>query len=390
MDAVKRVDDYYTANPEKGKAGVCKAYNDFRDVLARADIDAVCVATPDHWHAIITVAAMKAGKDVYCEKPLTYNIQEAIAVMETAKRTGRVLQTGAMQRSGFEFLTAAELVRNGCIGKITHVDCNFGGPSRPHVDPAADIPMEPGLDFDLWCGGAPLVKYSDKLAPRGVHTFFPMVWRMDDLFGSGYCGDWGAHHLDIAQWGLDMDGSGPVKVIKAERSDADKANVELGGRAQSGVVLEFANGVKLKHNPFSLFGTVFYGTEGTVSVNRGKFEMLSGKELVSRFTKKEDGGSLEGALAKARKAFLTDSAYKTKLYKTKGGHPADFLACVRSRLLPCSSAEVGGRAAVLCHLFNLSYVHDASFDWDPKRLRFANKTGDAKWLSREYRGAWTI
>ena len=389
-DGVKRVDDFYAANPEKGKAGVCKGYNDFREVLAREDIDAVCVATPDHWHAIITVAAMRAGKDVYCEKPLTYNIQEAVAVMDTAKRTRRILQTGAMQRSSFEFLTAAELVRNGCIGKITQVDCNFGGPSRPHVDPKEEVPLEPGLDFDLWCGGAPLVKYNDKLAPRGVHNFFPMVWRMDDLFGSGYCGDWGAHHLDIAQWGLDMDHSGPVKVVKAQRTDADQANVELGGRAQSGVVLEFANGVTLKHNPFSTFGTVFYGSEGTISVNRGKFEMRHGSELVSRFTVKEDGGSLDGALAKARKAFLTDSTYKTRLYKTKGGHPADFVACVKSRQRPCSNEDVGGRAAILCHLCNLSYVHDASFEWDPKRLRFAGKTGDPKWLSREYRGAWSL
>ena len=390
MDAVKRVDDYYAANPDKGKVGVCKGYSDFREVLARPDIDAVCVATPDHWHAIITIAAMKAGKDVYCEKPLTYNIQEAVAVMETAHRTHRILQTGAMQRSSFEFLTAAELVRNGCIGKITGVDCNFGGPSRPHVDPTNDIPMEPGLDWNMWCGGAPLVKYNDQLSPRGVHNFFPMVWRMDDLFGAGFCGDWGAHHLDIAQWGLGMDDSGPVKVTKCDPTAAEKANVEQGGRAQSGVVLEFANGVKLTHKPFSEFGTVFYGTEGTISVNRGKFEMLRGKELFSRFTKQEDGGSLEGALVKARKEFLTDSTYKTKLYKTKGGHPGDFLSSVRSRQRACSNEDVGGRAAVLCHLCNMSYVHAASFDWDPAKLRFANGTGDKKWLSREYRGGWKI
>jgi predicted dehydrogenase len=391
-DGVKRVDAFYKGHPDKGVPGNCKAYGDFREVIARKDVDLVCVATPDHWHAYITIAAMKAGKDVYCEKPLTYTINEALAVMEAAKKYNRILQTGAMQRSSFEFLTAAELVRNGCIGKITHVDCNFGGPSRPHFDPKEDIPMEPGLDFDLWCGGAPLVKYNDKLSPRGVHNFFPMVWRMDDLFGSGYCGDWGAHHLDIAQWGLDMDASGPVKVTKAERSEKDKANVELGGRAQSGVVLEFAGGIKLKHNPFSTFGTVFYGTDGVVSVNRGKFEMTHGNELVSRFTKKEDGGSLEGALAKARKAFLTESAYKTKLYKTKGGHPADFVACAKSRQPACSNAEVGGRAAILCHLCNTSYVRDASFDWDPLKNTFANGTGNANWLVREggYRGGWDV
>ncbi len=391
-DGVKRVDEFYKGNPDKGTPGNCKAYSDFREVIARKDIDLVCVATPDHWHAYITIAALRSGKDVYCEKPLTYTIHEAVAVMEATKKYNRILQTGAMQRSSFEFLTAAELVRNGCIGKVTRVDCNFGGPSRPHADPKEEIPMEPGLDFDMWCGGAPLVKYNDKLAPRGVHTFFPMVWRMDDLFGSGYCGDWGAHHLDIAQWGLDMDNSGPVKVIKAERTDKDKANAELGGRAQSGVVLEFANGVQLKHNPFSTFGTVFYGTEGTVSVNRGKFEMQHGKELICSYVKKEDSGSLEGALAKARKAFLTDSAYKTKLYKTKGGHPADFVACAKSRQRACSNEDIGGRSAVLCHLCNMSYVRDAGFGWDPVKNTFAAGTGNPGWLVREggYRNKWDV
>lgn len=391
-DGVKRVDDFYKNHADKGTPGNCKDYADFREVLERKDISLVCVATPDHWHAYITIAAMRSGKDVYCEKPLTYTINEAVAVMQAAKKYKRILQTGAMQRSSFEFLTAAELVRNGCIGKITHVDCNFGGPSRPHVDPKNEIPMEPGLDFDMWCGGAPLVKYNDQLAPRGVHNFFPMVWRMDDLFGSGYCGDWGAHHLDIAQWGLDMDNSGPVKVIKAERSEQDKANVEQGGRAQAGAVLEFANGIKLKHNPFSSFGTVFYGTDGVVSVNRGKFEMKLGNELVARYAEKEDAGSLEGALAKARKTCLTDSVYKTKLYKTKGGHPADFVECAKSRQRACSNEDIGGRAAILCHLFNMSYVRDASFGWDPAKNIFAKGTGNPGWLTREggYRNKWDV
>lgn len=391
-DGVKRVDNFYTDHADKGTPGNCKAYSDFREVLQRKDIDLVCVATPDHWHAYICIEAMKAGKDVYCEKPLTYTINEAVAVINAAKKYDRILQTGAMQRSDFEFRTAAELVRNGAIGKITKVDCNFGGPSRPHFDPTEEIPMEPGLDFDMWCGGAPLVKYNDQLAPRGVHDFYPMVWRMDDLFGSGYCGDWGAHHLDIAQWGLGMDESGPVKVYKATPSAEEKANAAYGGQAQSGVVLEFADGVKLTHKPFADFGTVFYGTEGVVSVNRGKFEMKRGNDLVARFTKEADGGSLEGALTKARQAFLTDTTYKTKLYKTQGGHPADFVACAKSRKSACSNEVVGGRAAILCHLCNISYVRDAGFDWDPVKNSFANGTGNAGWLTREggYRGQWSV
>jgi len=137
---------------------------------------------------------------------------------------------------------------------------------------------------------------------------------------------------------------------------------------------------------------VFYGTEGTISVNRGKFEMMRGTEMISKFTKKEDGGSLEGALAKARKAFLTESTYKTKLYKTKGGHPADFVKCAQSREPACSNEEVGGRAAILCHLCNMSYVRDASFAWDPVKNTFAKGTGDANWLVREggYRNKWSV
>ncbi|MBQ9431424.1 MAG: Gfo/Idh/MocA family oxidoreductase [Kiritimatiellae bacterium] len=412
-DARKRVDDYYSRNPGKGTPGNCRMYRDFREVIARDDIDMVCIATPDHWHSYITIAAIKSGKDVYCEKPLTYNIAEAKAVMKAvADSRGGILQTGAMQRSAFEFRTAAELVRNGCIGKVTHVDCNFGGPSRPHRDyenpnnPAEGLP-NPDVDFDMWCGGAPLVKYSDRLAPRGVNNFFPMFWRMDDLFGSGYCGDWGAHHLDIAQWGLGMDDSGPVKVIKS--TSEIPSDPILGGRRQEGVQLVFADGAILRHNPFSTWGTVFYGTEGIVAVNRGKFAMwhdkactpddtvreaiqkgtFDGARKVAFYTRKEDGGSCEGAATAARREFLKEA--KIQLYQTKGGHPADLVKCFKTREKPCSNEIVGGRAAVLCHLCNLSYVRDVSFDWNPEINTFANGTGDAKWLVRpEYRNGWKV
>ncbi len=380
-DALRRVDAFYTKNPERGKPGNCKAYNDYREILARKDIDVVCIATPDHWHAIMTIETLRAGKDVYCEKPLTYNVAEAVAVMQVAKETGRIIQTGAMQRSGVEFRTAAELVRNGVIGKVKTVDCMFGGPSKPHTDPAQEQAMEPGLDWDRWCGPAPLVKYNPELSPRGVHDFFPMVWRMDDLFGTGYCGDWGAHHLDIAQWGLDMDSSGPVKMIKADRKDSNK-------RSQSGAQMIFADGVVLTHKPFGEFGAVFSGTDGVVSVNRDKFEIIRDGQVFSRFSKKEDGGSLESAVQKARKEFLKDA--KVKLYATKGGHLEDFVACCKSRQQPCSPAEVGARSAILCQLFNTSYVEDAGFDWDPVRNIFANGTGNPAWRTRNYRDGYTL
>ena len=219
-DALRRVKEYYENRTDLGiPKDACRAERDFRKVLDDPSIDMVCIATPDHWHAYMVVEAMKRGKDVYCEKPLTYSVDEARVIVEVAKRTGRILQTGAMQRSGFEFFTACEMVRNGVIGKVEYVENQFGGPAcprRPYKDfkkwreEGAD---NPDCDFKMWIGPAPDVPYSDELAPRGVHNFFPGFWREDDFFGSGGCGDWGAHHMDVTQWGMNHDGTGPVKVI---------------------------------------------------------------------------------------------------------------------------------------------------------------------------------
>ena len=172
-NARKKVDDFYNRYPDKGTAG-CKAYNDYKELLARKDIDAVCIATPDHWHTIITIDALRSGKDVYCEKPLTHNVNESLAVMKEVDLQGRVLQNGSMQRSMSEFRVACELAQNGVIGKIDRIECSFGGPGRP-----CDLPkenMEPGLDWDRWQGPAPVREYSSVLSPRGIHNHFP-DWR---------------------------------------------------------------------------------------------------------------------------------------------------------------------------------------------------------------------
>ena len=195
--ARQKVDEHYAALPATGRPG-CAAYDDFRELLDREDIDVVCIATPDHWHAIITLAALRAGKDVYCEKPLTHNIHEAIEVMKAVDANGRVLQTGSMQRSMKEFRVACELVRNGAIGKVERILCSFGDPAVPCDLP--EEPMEFGLDWDMWLGPAPMRAYSSVLSPRGLHDHFP-DWRLYREYGGGMVTDWGAHHLDIAQWG---------------------------------------------------------------------------------------------------------------------------------------------------------------------------------------------
>ena len=369
--ALHTVRNFYAERTESGGAD-CAAYTDYRELLARDDIDAVCIATPDHWHTIIALAALRAGKDVYCEKPLTHNIHEAVELMRAVEAQNRVLQTGSMQRSMPEFRVACELVRNGVIGKVDRIACSFGDPGRPCDLPAEEL--EPGLDWDFWLGPAPVRPYSSVLSPRGVHGHFP-DWRNYWEYGGGMVTDWGAHHLDIAQWGLGMDESGPVEVLPAPE----------GTRARRGVRLVYANGVTVTHQDG--FGVHFHGDAGEVQVNRGRFVFTHEGREVARFTQREDGGSLEGALATAEKAFLRDAP--VRLYRSHS-HPADFLACVKQRQKPNTHEGVGGRSAICCHLMNLAYRYGQRIAWDPAGNRFAGGTGDPAWLTREYRQPWTV
>jgi predicted dehydrogenase len=371
--AKQRVDEYYarTASPGAKSSG-CAAYNDFRELLARPDIDAVCIATPDHWHAYMTIAALRAGKDVYCEKPLTHNIHEAIAVMKAVTEHQRVLQTGSHQRSMNEFRIACELVRNGVIGKIERVECSFGGPPVPCDLP--EEPLEPGLDWDLWLGPAPVRPYNSILSPRGLPQGYP-AWRNYSEYGGGKVADWGAHHLDIAQWGLGMDASGPVQALPPDQSGAT-----------IGAKLVYANGVTVHH--VNGYGVDFLGTNGRVRVKRGAFIFeRDGKTFASYRGREEEDTSLAHQLRIAREAYLQDA--KVKLYHSEN-HISDFLQCVQSRKAPITNEQIGGRSAICCHLMNLTYSHRQAIKWDPAQLAFAPGSGDAKWLTRDYRSPWQV
>ena len=181
VDKTRREDSKEAVDKKYGNTD-CKALNDFREITESKDFDAVCIATPDHWHAYITISALSHGKDVYCEKPLTHNIHEAVAVVEATRKNNRILQTGSMQRSMQEFRVAAELVRNGVIGKVKTIGIDIGDPATPNANPKED--MEPGLDWDRWCGPGPLAPYSSVLSPRGRHHHFP-AWRMTREYGGG-------------------------------------------------------------------------------------------------------------------------------------------------------------------------------------------------------------
>jgi predicted dehydrogenase len=345
----KIVDDFYSAKGNK-EVKACAEYKEFPELIVRQDIDAVVIATPDHWHAYIAIAACNAGKDVYCEKPLSLTIHEARAMVNAVRKNNRVFQTGSMQRSSSEFRKACELVRNGRIGKIKQVIVDVGPPSAP-----CDLPeetLEPGLNWDLWQGPAPQRPYNSVLSPRGVHTHFPN-WRSYREYSGGMMTDWGAHHFDIAQWGLGMDESGPVEIIPPEDPKATR-----------GVRYLYANGVEMIHGDSG--GVLFIGTEGKILVNRGKFEA----------TPKELG-----------EAPLGDKAIR--LYNSYS-HTKDFLTCMRSRKKPICDVEIGCRSVTVCHLGNLAYWNHRRLKWDPVKERFIGDEEANQWLDRPKRGPWKV
>ncbi len=425
-DAKARVDARY------GDAA-CRAVADFREIVRDPAVDVVSISTPDHWHAYIAVEAMKAGKDVFCEKPLTFSVAEARTVMEVQRRTGRVFQTNAWQRSWDLFWTAAMIVRNERLGKIRYVDANYGGagskrggPSHPvrffdePKNAAAEGAPNPNVDWDMWLGPAKWRPYSDQLAPRGVHAFFPMFWRFDDEFGTGYNGDWGAHHLDIAQWGMDMDEGGPYRIIRSD--EPYSADLFHGGRRQFGMKMLFRKpygDIELYHGPFGVWGTVFYCDNGIVAVNRGKIAVWEGTGLMKPTaevrkalqdvsfmpgrivaesvgkdygtdTKIKKDDKLKEAVKVLNEKYALASA-KVQLFKAKNGHLGDFIESCYTRAPTISPSSVGGRTAILCCLCNMSYVYDTGFDWDPQANAFANGTGKGISLARDAaRNGWEV
>lgn len=349
----------------------CKAYEDFRELIARKDIDAVCIATPDHWHAIQTIAALDSGKDVYCEKPLTHNVHESVEVMKAVKRNKRVLQTGSMQRSSREFRIACELVRNGVIGEVKRTAVNIGGPGKP-----CDLKTEkdePGLDWDMWIGPGPMRGYSSVLSPRGVHGHFPN-WRNYKEYGGGMVCDWGAHMIDIIQWGLNKDSSGPVATIPAKDP-----------KAMKGAQLVYAGDIHMMHGEG--LGASFYGTDGRVECHRGLLGLWKGDKLIAGKSSRNDKSvDLNKELDRIESEILKDA--KVKLYNSKS-HVPNFLYAMNTRKRPITNEIVGARTSIACHLLNQTYYNQEAIAWNPQKNTFA-KGGDPKWLTRNYRGEWKV
>jgi predicted dehydrogenase len=357
VDSIKReharklAEEFYADRAGSGQHRGITAFHDFRELLQRPGIDAVVIATPDHWHAIPAIEAAKAGKDIYCEKPLANSIGESRGMAEAARRYGRVFQTGSMQRSDERFRFACELVRNGYIGRIKKVTVNVGGPpTEAHALPAEPLPDH--LDWDFWVGPAPWRPYTPVLAPPMEETGWAR-WRYYWDFGGGGMTDWGAHHFDIAQWGLGMDAGGPVEILPPD----DKEVRVLTYRYSNGVVMTREGGVN---------GILFSGSEGEVEVNRGYLKTRPEK-LASGRLRPDD----------------------THLYRS-GNHLTDWLKCIRTRSKPICDVEIGCRSVTVCHLGNIAYILERPLRWDPATERFQDDEAANRLIGRPYRSPWRL
>ncbi|MDT8301562.1 MAG: Gfo/Idh/MocA family oxidoreductase [Sedimentisphaerales bacterium] len=356
--ARKLVNDYYG---QKKRSGVYKgtdAYNDFRDLLARDDIDAVSVTTPDHWHAIPTILAARSGKHIYCQKPLSLTIAEGRAMVEAVRRYGVILQTGSQHRSKQRMRFACELVRNGRIGRVKRVLTSLGRHGlRFDLDTWHPTPVPDGFDYDLWLGPAPL-------APHQEHRCF-YTFRFVQDYSGGETTNTGAHKFDIVQWGLGTERTGPVE-IEDLGSEFPKTGLfdtvsRIHFRAR------YANGVELICTPSGTGGAVrFEGTEGWVHMDWNSFR-----------THPE---SLMDTVIGPNEIHLYESS----------DHKRNFLDCIKSGQDPIAPVEVGHRSASICHLANIAMRLNRKLNWSPDEEHFINDEQANRFLSKPIRTPWHL
>lgn len=337
------------------KGGSCGVEQDYRRLLDRSDIDAIVNSTPDHWHALITIDACHAGKDVYCEKPLSLTIAEGRRMVQAARDNQRIVQTGSQQRSSDNFRRACELVRNGAIGDVKQVFAGIANPNFPgKLGPCTAPPAE--LDYNMWLGPAPRVPYNEDR----VHYNFRFWWD----YSGGQMTNWGAHHIDIAQWGLGMDDSGPVK------SDGWATFHPLGYHQVTEscrITHTYENGITLtvgQRQDDIRMGTRFVGSDGTLFVDRGKLTSDPGDILKTELP-----------------------ADSERLYVSKD-HTQNFLDCVKSRELPICDVEIGHRSATICHLGNIVARLGRGIQWDPQSERIIDDADAQVMTDRHYREPW--
>lgn len=363
--AVCDVDDKQIAEAKKQWPDA-EPYKDFRKVMDRQDIQAVVCGTVDHWHTLVSLAALRSKKDVYCEKPLTLTIDEGQRLVKAVKETGRLLQTGSQQRSDKNFRLACELVRNGRIGKLKHVSVWL--PSGRREGPFKTATPPAGFDWNLWQGPTPEVEY----VPERTHVTFRYWWE----YSGGTMTDWGAHHNDIALWGIGAERSGPVSVEAKPKIEMIPGG--FSAFSEYAVDYTYANGVthSCHSTPANAWngavldakgqqhGVKFEGSDGWIWVTRGKIEASDPEMLVTP---------------------LPSNAIRLA---ESNDHMGNFFDSIKSRKPPICEAEIGHRSATVCHLGVISLRLGRKLQWNPQTERFVGDEEANRWLTRELRKPW--
>lgn len=354
------VEQHYARDKKDGKYRGCDAYVDFRELIGRKDIDAVLICTPDHWHALPVLAAAAAGKDIYCQKPLSLTIAEGRAMSDAVKKHNRVFQCGSQQRSDRNFRRACELVRNGRIGKLRTVRCGLPG-GRPDYGKTGDRkkpePVPKGFDYNLWLGPAPDAPY----APARCHVNFRWIYD----YSGGQVTDWGGHHPDCAQWGMGTEDTGPIEIRNAKGVFPPDPLWNTATEYYFEAI--YANGVKLIVSNKERGGVTWEGTDGWVWANRGRHDANPKKLLDTKIGPGE-----------------------VHLYKSDN-HYRNFIDCVLSRKRTAAPVEVAHRSITICHLGNIAMrLKRTSLKWDPAKEQILGDAEAAKMLSRPYRAPWKL
>jgi len=360
--AQQLVETHYGSQSRDGNYKGCAGYKDFRELIARKDIDAVTISTPDHWHALPAIAAAKAGKNIFLQKPLTLTIEEGRVLSDTVRRYGHVFQVGSQQRSDAKFRLACELVRNGRIGKLQTVKVGFG--TDPATGPQPPMPIPENLDYEMWLGPAPWAEYTEKRVHPQSGYGRPGWLRIQD-YGAGMITGWGSHHLDIAQWAMDTELTGPIEIVgQAEYPDDGLWNVH----GAFHIEYTYANGVKLicADDKKNKQGVLFEGTGGWVYVKRGQLDAHPKSLLTS-----------------------TIGPNEIHLYKSNN-HKANFLECTKSRAETVAPVEVGHRSCTVCLLGDISMRLGRKLKWDPNQEQFTNDAEANRMLSRPMRNPWHL
>lgn len=359
--AVCDVDEAHVAEAQKqlkDKTGVtAKGYGDYRKLLESKDIDAVLIATPDHWHALPAIHACEAGKDVYVEKPLTLSIREGQVMRQAARHYQRIVQCGSQQRSwpDEKFRRACEYVRSGRIGDIKNVRVGLPGVNWTRDPLVPDGPPTAGLDYDMWLGPAPARPFNK----HRVHYFFRFFWD----YSGGQMTNWGAHHLDITQWALAMDESGPVEVFAHADFDPEK-RFEVPSWFE--INYKYANGITVTCGQNHRIGTTFEGQDGIIYVDRGRLE-----------------SSVKGA--------ITDPLGADEVHlPVSKDHHQNWFDAIKSRQLPICDVAIGHRSATVCHLGNIAVQTGRPLKWDPAKEEIIGDPVSVKQFDYEYRKPWTL